>query len=256
MSVTPYPAVNEVLNRLLTETQAILGDRFVGMYLYGSLASGDFNPETSDIDFVVVMTELLPGETVEALQAMYLGLLNSGLKWAKKLEGAFVPQDVIYRHTLSGPAVPTVNEGKFYEDPLGSDWIIQRHIIREHSTALAGPPPASLIAPVKPEEIRDSVRAVLAEWWWPMIENPEFLRRTEYQAFGVLTMCRVLHALRHGTIVSKPVAARWVLEVVDQQWVPLIQWAIAWTHADDSDHLEDTVHFLRYMRDMTKANDV
>ena len=39
---TPYPEVNTVLLDLLSQLQAILGDRFVGLYLYGSLASGDF----------------------------------------------------------------------------------------------------------------------------------------------------------------------------------------------------------------------
>ncbi len=38
MSPTPYLEVNAVLNELLPDVQAILGDRFIGMYLYGSLA--------------------------------------------------------------------------------------------------------------------------------------------------------------------------------------------------------------------------
>ncbi len=44
---TPYPDVNAVLHRLLAEVQAVLGERFVGLYLYGSLAGGDFDPDTS-----------------------------------------------------------------------------------------------------------------------------------------------------------------------------------------------------------------
>jgi predicted nucleotidyltransferase len=51
---TPYPDVNEVLLTLLDNVRAILGDYFTGMYLYGSLASGDFDPRRSDIDFLVV----------------------------------------------------------------------------------------------------------------------------------------------------------------------------------------------------------
>ena len=51
---SPYPEVNALLNVLLPAVQAILGNRFVGLYLHGSLAYGGFNPETSDIDFLVV----------------------------------------------------------------------------------------------------------------------------------------------------------------------------------------------------------
>ena len=42
-SPTPYPEVNAILNVLLADVRAILGDQFVGFYLYGSLASGDFD---------------------------------------------------------------------------------------------------------------------------------------------------------------------------------------------------------------------
>jgi Domain of unknown function (DUF4111)/Nucleotidyltransferase domain len=253
MQPIPYPAVNIVLNRLLSESQGILQERFVGMYLYGSLASGDFNTESSDIDFVVITSEALPDEIVRALEAMYTGIIGSGLKWANKLEGAFVPQWVIRRHAEAGPAVPTVNEGKFYEAPLGNDWVIQRHIIREHSTPLAGPVPASLIDPVLPDEIRASVQGVLDEWWWPMIDNPGFIRRPEYQAFAVLTMCRVMHALDHGTIVSKQVAAGWAQTVVEPNWRGLIQWAMAWNHDDTTDQFDYTVAFMQYVRDWLQA---
>jgi hypothetical protein len=36
---TAYPAINLILQRLLSEGQIVLGDTFSGMYLYGSLHS-------------------------------------------------------------------------------------------------------------------------------------------------------------------------------------------------------------------------
>lgn len=59
MGMTPFPYVNAVLADLLDRAREILGDQFVGMYLYGSLAGGDFNPQRSDIDFVIVTHDLL-----------------------------------------------------------------------------------------------------------------------------------------------------------------------------------------------------
>ncbi len=38
-----YPEAKEVLDVLLEEVRSILGSQFVGMYLYGSLTSGDFD---------------------------------------------------------------------------------------------------------------------------------------------------------------------------------------------------------------------
>jgi len=70
----------------------ILGNQFIGMYLYGSLASGGFNPETSDIDFLVVTSDELSSERIDALENMHASLAVSGLKWAAKLEGAYIPK--------------------------------------------------------------------------------------------------------------------------------------------------------------------
>jgi hypothetical protein len=41
-------------------------------------------------------------------------------------------------------------------------------------------------------------------------------------------MCRTLHALAHGTIVSKPAAARWAMDALGGQWTALIERALAW----------------------------
>ena len=51
---TPHQDVNEILDLLLTEAKDVLGNQFVGMYLYGSLSSGDFDPKSSDIDFLII----------------------------------------------------------------------------------------------------------------------------------------------------------------------------------------------------------
>ena len=79
---TPYPDVNAILTLLLAEVRAILGDRFVGMYLYGSLSSGDFDPGSSDVDFLVATEGELPDEALAALEAMHARIAASGLPWA------------------------------------------------------------------------------------------------------------------------------------------------------------------------------
>lgn len=246
LTPTAYDEVNAIINLLLAEAQAVLGPRFVGMYLYGSLSSGDFNPHSSDIDFLVVVTEELSQEVVTQLEVMHNRLWASGLKWATKLEGAYVSITSIRHFDPDLPACPTINEGKFYVDRQGSDWIIQRHIIREYGTALAGPDPKTLIDPVTPDEIRRSVQSILNEWWWPMLDNPAWIRSVEYQAFAVLTMCRALHALQFGTIASKPAAARWAQATFDPHWSPLIEWAVRWKHGDTEDKLAEVVAFMHY----------
>jgi hypothetical protein len=252
---TPYPDVNEILNLLLARATAILEPEIVGMYLYGSLSSGDFDPASSDIDFVVITETVLRPEMIAALEKMHKEIWASGLKWASKLEGSYVPKSLIRRHNPSGPACPTVNEGAFFVDRRGSDWIIQRHIIRECGVILCGPDPKTLIDPVSKDEIRRAVRGILKEWWFPMLENPAWLSKhgSEYHAYAVISLCRALHALRHGIIVSKPVAAKWAQKEFGNQWSALIEKALAAQAGSQADFLEESLNFLRFTRELVES---
>jgi hypothetical protein len=252
---TPYPDVNEFLDMLLAKVSAILGLQMAGMYLYGSLSSGDFNPQTSDIDFAGITEGNLAPETVSALEKMHVEIWASGLKRAAKLEGSYIPKSLIRRHDPNGPPCPTVNEGTFFVDRRGSDWIIQRHVIRECGVILSGPDPKTLIDPVSADEIRQAVHGVLDEWWFPMLENPSWLSEhgSEYHAFAVISMCRALHALRHGTIVSKPVAAKWAQAEFGSQWSALIEKALEAQSGGQPDFLEKTLNFLRFTREQIES---
>jgi len=75
-----YPDVNTVLYVLLKNVQTVLGNHFIGMYVYGSLASGDFDPQRSDIDFLVVTADRLPDEMIAELKAMHARITTSSLK--------------------------------------------------------------------------------------------------------------------------------------------------------------------------------
>jgi hypothetical protein len=242
---TPYPDVNTVLFVLRDETRAILGERFTGLYLYGSLSSGDFNPHSSDIDFLVLTNGYLPNDLVAALETMHICLWASDLKWAAKLEGSYLPLACLRRYNPEDGPYPCVNEGKFYLARHGSDWIIQRHILRESGLSIAGPELRPLIDPISSDDLRGAVRGILNEWWRPMLDDPAFIRRRDYQAFTTLTMCRALHALRFGEVVSKPVAARW-FQTQYPQWAGLIERALAWPDGEQADEFDETLEFLRF----------
>jgi hypothetical protein len=253
---TSHHDVNEILDTLLHGVKEALKDQFVGMYLYGSLSSGDFDPKTSDIDFLVLTEGILADETISALEAMHNRIWASGLKWASKLEGSYIPKDLIRRHDPAEPACPTINEGKFFLDQRGSDWIIQRHVIREQGVILEGPDPRRLIDPVSADDIRGSVLGVLREWWFPMLDDPSWLREHEAgdRAFAVITMCRALHALEYGTVVSKPKAMQWARTKLEKPWPKLIERARTVTNTNGEDILlNEVLDFIRYVKNFVDS---
>ncbi len=239
--------VQAVLQLLLAEVRAVLGPDFIGLYLYGSLSSGDFNPRSSDIDFLVVTARQLPAERVQALKEMHTRITASGLKWAQKLEGSYIPLDDLRRYDPAHATHPSIGvDWKFGVYPHGHDWIIQRHILRQQGVRLAGPPPQTLIDPISPDEIRQAVRDTLHDWWQGHVIDSRRLQSRDYQAFAVLTMCRALYTLQTGEIVSKPVAAAWAKRTLEPHWAGLIDRALAFEPDDGVDDVAETQEFIRY----------
>src|SRR2546422_5734003 len=192
---TPSPEINSVLQALLLGVRAILGRCFVGMYLDGSLAIGDFEPDKSDLDFVVVTDGELSDETFRDLKAMHERIATGTSKWVRELEGSYIPQRAL-RHDRRPAAHPYIDRGSTLAmvHQESGYWVIDRQMLREHGVVLAGPPPRTLIDCVQPSELREAVRGVLREWWLPMLVDTRPLRNSFYRCYAILTMSRTVCA--------------------------------------------------------------
>ena len=74
-------------------------------------------------------------------------------KWAKKLDGSYVPRNILRHWTADHPPCPFV-EGDLFQVTNQGSAVIQRHIIREHGVTAFGPDPHELIDPVSGDEMR------------------------------------------------------------------------------------------------------
>ena len=249
INISPYPEINAILHRLKLEVHRVLRGQFLGMYIHGSLALDDFNPESSDIDFLVVTASDLSEKTILTLSNMHTCIINSNPKWARKLEGSYVPQDILKQQYPPITPRPYINGDKFCLSNYGGEWILERHVLREHGIVIAGPPIQNLIDPIHPNEIRQATLQILNEWWLPMFQDTSRLKSDEYQAYAILTMCRILFTLKHGAIVSKPKAAAWARKKFNGQWVELIEKALSWREGRLMNVLNEVMDFIRFTHD-------
>jgi hypothetical protein len=250
---TPYPDVNAVLREFEAGIRAILGEHFRAMYLSGSLAQGEFDAQSSDIDFVVVTDAALDEGLLAGLKEMHARFDTSGSPWAGKIEAVYVPQEALRHYPPPEADYPQVEKDRpFFLDRLEPGWIYQCYILREHGIALAGPEARTLIDPVDPDEMRRAA-APIAETWLAQARNDpswlEWLRLRGAQAFVVLTLCRLLYTLDTGAVASKPGAARWASETLGPRWADLIAGALAGQHAGgeatDSE-MAETIALVQY----------
>jgi hypothetical protein len=253
ISPTPYNDINFFLYILLDNSREVLDKYFVGMYLYGSLTSGEFDIKRSDIDFLVVTSEELPENIVSSLKAMHLALYESGTEWAGRLEGAYMPASALRAQDPTGPLCVRVNFNKlvrktdFWVERPEARWVVNRHMIYTSSIVLMGPPIKTLVDPVQPQELKEAVITSLRNNWSPKVPNSSFFLGIEYQPFVILQMCRALYILKQGAVASKLSSAEWVIANSDPRWTDLIKQAMAWHPGDPSWDIGQTREFIRYV---------
>ncbi|MEP7136985.1 MAG: aminoglycoside adenylyltransferase domain-containing protein [Chloroflexota bacterium] len=258
ISPTSYPAVNEILKRLFNDEKGILQAQFIGMYLFGSLANGDFD-EHSDIDVLVVTNAEISDATFSALKAMHERISKLDSPWAIQLEVSYIPQNALRRFDPTDNLHPHMDRG--YGETLhmmihASDWIIQRHLLLERGIVITGPELKTLIDPVSPDEMRQAIVEVLPLWVDPILEDQAQIKSRGYQSFIVLSLCRMLYTLQYGTIVSKRVAVQWGQDTLNNKWTALIQ--RAWLGRQNPgleaqlDDINGTLDLIRYTLEYSK----
>jgi aminoglycoside adenylyltransferase-like protein/nucleotidyltransferase-like protein len=248
---TGYADVDTVLAGLLAGVRGTLGSQLVGVYLDGSLATGDFTERSSDIDLLVVTEDTLSDEVVAALRTMHARLATGTSRWARELEVSYIPRRALRCFDPDNNLHPCIQRGsdQLLTEEHDRAWVIHRHVIREHGVALAGPAPRTLIDPVDAGDLRAAVVSLLDGWWTPAPTCRRWLANPFYRSYAVLTMCRMRYTLQYGVVVSKPFAAGWAQAALDAQWAPLIQAALAWS----SDIVPDLGETLRFIDDTRQA---
>lgn len=248
ISPTPYPEVNAILGEVYTGARQILGDSFVGLYLYGSLATHTFDPDSSDIDFLIVTTEEIRGEKLDALVAMHARIATINSKWAIQLEGAYIPRDVLRRYDPVNAIHPHLDRdgGELSVVEFHTDWVIQRYVLREYGITIAGPPICDLIDPISADDLRQALRQLLDFWWEPMASSPAPLEHAGYRSYAIMTMCRVLYTFETGGVVPKGVACDWAQKRLGEAWSPLINLANTNRNGTSLIRVEDVCNFIRH----------
>ena len=244
---TPYAALNAVLGTFVGRARELLADNFIGAYLQGSFALGDFD-EKSDVDFVIAVARDIADADAPALNALHTAIHDFPKPWGHRLEGSYVPAAILRRWSESPrdppgapPRPPTwIDPGTGGTPPRvypllfldhGARTLVRsehdntqvvRCVTREKGIALAGPHPRDLIDEVSAGalrgEMRETMRRLAAKW----LPDPAALDAHWLQAFVVVLYCRMLHTLETGVVASKKAAAQWATAALDARWHPLI----------------------------------
>ena len=257
---TPYPGLNEVLDVMVKRMDGILGNDFVGAYLQGSFAVGDFD-QHSDVDFIIAVQDILTRPQVEILQQMHGEIFMLESHWAQHLEGSYFPISLLRGISLCGTNLWYLDNGaSSLVESEHCNTIVVRTTLRKFGKTLAGPSPRALIDPISADLFRQEVADDILNWGQEILGDPDKFNNRFYQSFIILSYCRMLHDLLNGYPGSKRQGAEWAKVSLDQSWSGLIDrtWdarpkpEITSRQPADPADFASTMVFIRYMIEESK----
>lgn len=264
---TIYPRLNHVLTQLTEKIQTVLSQDFVGAYLQGSFAIGDFDTQ-SDVDLIIVVERELSASQVEQVQSIHTSIYKLNNRWAKRLEYSYFPKKLVKRVKL--PIYYHMPRNLLWYFDNGSPQIAQsthcntvvvRWTLREKGVVLAGSHPSTFIDPIPTEILRTDIYETLVGWGKEILEKPEVFQNRFYQSYLVLNYSRMLCDLHLGEAGSKLRGINWAKKMLDDAWIPLIDFC--WEERKDpgiSIHQEaetevypKVLEFVEYIMDKAKV---
>jgi Domain of unknown function (DUF4111)/Nucleotidyltransferase domain len=223
-----YPELDFVAREFAAGLEAALGSNFLGAYLVGSLATGDFDLD-SDVDFLVV-TKVEPCDAeVELLEVTHSRIHAIGSYPAEHLEGSYFTAEILSRPDNVGvqPIWYLDNGSTSLERSVHDNRWHVRWILRERGIIMTGPEPKTLLPPVPSEALRREALSAaheLAGRFLAEVDQPVGWFNSRFgQSFTVLTCCRLLQTLSSGIVESKLSGAKWAEQYLEPQWCRLIR---------------------------------
>ncbi|HZU12501.1 MAG TPA: aminoglycoside adenylyltransferase domain-containing protein [Chloroflexota bacterium] len=233
--MNPPQEVADLLRDCAGALFTCLGDSLVGVYLYGSAVWNAYDPETSDIDVIVLLRAACTPDQIDALATLHDDLARRH-PLAGTLDISYVPLTLAARHSDS--TLPYYRDGHFVRQGSGDVNTVTWHTLHQHGVPIVGPPASDVIPPVSPDVLRETMWYNLGFLSGRM---PAYVARgIETTLFGVVSLCRVLHTLRTGEIASKRDALDWARAQVGEDWKPYLRNVRAlfagdpWASADDA----------------------
>jgi predicted nucleotidyltransferase len=236
----------EVLARLAADLVKVLGGELLSLAPHGSWALGDFNPDRSDIDVLVVLATDPTAATQASLHELHARLATDFPEWDGRVEVEYVSVEaitaVVQGTDESHPLISVGGGEPFHEDQASRRYLLNWAAALQADRPIAGAAPSTVLPAIERrlvhlvvlEHVRASAR------WMAEIQHP----RAGDQAYTVLTLCRAAEAVATGRQLSKLAAAR-VGRSRFPEWSALIDWAQDWWYNGGSDQDDGRVDEMR-----------
>jgi Domain of unknown function (DUF4111)/Nucleotidyltransferase domain len=217
--VTLPPIVRSIRDAIVDAT----GGSLVGLYVFGSLATGGFEPRVSDIDLIAVLTETPDEPLVGRLETMHERFTRANPEWDDRVEVDYVSREGLAHCRTRSTTIARISPG----EPLhlldaGRDFVLDWYPARRAGIGLIGPSIDRVIPEIPEAEYLDELRWYLAG----LLDRSDEDLSPGTRSYAILTMCRGMYTLRSSEHVSKQEAATRARRELPR-WAHVIDRAVA-----------------------------
>jgi hypothetical protein len=196
-------ALIETLQGFTASAMAALGGDLLGLYVCGSLIMGDFQPASSDIDFLAVTSQPLDKGDLPRVTGIHANLARKS--FGDRLEGSYAAASRLRPWGIEGDLLsvgpetqPTLGPSDYSADNM---WAL-----RNTGVALMGAPPESIMPDVDEGTLRTGLRQYLSELRVRSLDTS-----VEDLSSCLLNMARCMFGIESGRACTKQEAAVWLL---------------------------------------------
>ena len=242
------------VNNFVEQIKIDLADNLTGIYLHGSLAMGCFNPQSSDIDMLIITDKPLTAQHQFSIAQITLDCSDKPIGFEFS---------TVAREYLDNWEHPCRYDFHFSEDwrekvtnefadkswqvwgiPMGKDDDLAGHVMvtKHRGVVLAGQAIDAVFPQIPADDYRDSI---VSDFFW-LLE-----RDLQYKPYGILNMCRVLQFIREGAVSSKAEGGAWGLSHLPERYHKVIDAALS-NYRDNTPMMDDKKlldTFADYMRE-------
>lgn len=223
--MTQIAIVQEIVTAYLDGVDAEVNELVEGLYVIGSVALGDFRPNSSDIDFVAVTARPPTGADLAGLAHVHERIRY---RWRRPFfDGYYVTWEDLAGAPVRAHPGPHTHEGRFHPPARhGRHSPVTWHMLARHGVACRGPQPDGLDVFLDPTALLDWSLDNLNGYWRALINRSSRLTRpfgyfalTPYAAVWVATgVSRIHYTMTTGDITAKEHSLRYALNRFDQRW--------------------------------------
>lgn len=228
-----HQTVTDMIASYLALADAEAPGLIEGLYLEGSAALGDFQPQASDIDFVAVTAEPPDSAALGALQRVHDRLRDQHRR--PFLDGVYLTWSDLAAGPTAAAGRPASHEGRFNPQARADRFSpITWHTIARHGVTLRGPEPADTDIWTDPAGLAAWCNTNLDQYWacglaraGRLLSKPGIGLLTGYGTVWTVTgISRLHYTIATGEITSKSGASQHALHTFDDRWQPLINEAL------------------------------